>query len=86
MNFSEIMAKTEYLNNTNAFRVLVLISVNNSNKSIIMITGSWLYVIFQIREARGLQCQADTMTEEMKICGKPEYTNKSLPLLLHQVS
>lgn len=26
------------------------------------------------------------MTEEMTICGKEEYTNKSLPLLLHQVS
>ena len=39
----------------------------------------------QVREARHLVCQADTMTDEMSICGKEEYTNKSLPLLLHQV-
>lgn len=39
----------------------------------------------QVREARDLECQADTMMEEMIICGKEEYTNGSLPLLLHQV-
>ncbi|XP_028417505.1 uncharacterized protein LOC114541907 [Dendronephthya gigantea] len=38
----------------------------------------------RVREARDLECQADTMMEEITICGKEEYTNKSLPLLLHQ--
>lgn len=40
----------------------------------------------QVREARGLKCQADLMNQELMISQQLEYTNKSLPLILHQVN
>ena len=40
----------------------------------------------QVREAQPLIIQSDVMQEEMTSCCQVEYTAKSIPLLLHQVS
>ena len=40
----------------------------------------------QVREAQPLIIQSDVMHEEMTSCCQVEYTAKSIPLLLHQVS
>ena len=40
----------------------------------------------QVREAQPLIIQADVMREEMTSCCEVEYTGKSIPLLLHQVT
>lgn len=57
----------------------------NSQKSLYNFRFKPVAIYFQVREARSLECQADIMKEEMNICLKEEYTNESLPLLLHQV-
>ena len=45
-----------------------------------------LLLILQVREAQPLIIQSDVMHEEMTSCCQVEYTAKSIPLLLHQVS
>lgn len=39
----------------------------------------------QVSQARPLVKQIDLQREEMENAEKPEYTTKSIPLLLHQV-
>ncbi len=44
-----------------------------------------LMIFFQVSEAKPIVVQSEVMKEEVEGCLRREYTNESLPLLLHQV-